>query len=88
VKQDTGRLHGGDGERLASDLLDELETASLLNVSRNTLRNWRCLGRGPQYVRLGDSRMIRYRRADIERYIHPVDHDLQSAAHGHAHTAL
>jgi len=69
------------------DLLDDHEVARLLSVAVATLRNWRCLGRGPRYVRLGESRMVRYKRADVEAYIRPVDADSRSATHGPAHAA-
>jgi predicted DNA-binding transcriptional regulator AlpA len=45
-------------------LLKEREAASALNLSIRTLRNWRVLGRGPPFLKLG--RAVRYRRSDIE----------------------
>jgi predicted DNA-binding transcriptional regulator AlpA len=49
------------------DCLDEIEVSRILGVAAQTLRNWRCQGRGPTYVRLG--RSIRYLRTDLDRYI-------------------
>ena len=48
-------------------LLVEREAAALLRKPERTLRQWRYLGRGPSYVRIGNS--IRYRRSDLEAYI-------------------
>lgn len=45
------------------DLLTLTETAHYLRVKPKTLRNWSCLGKGPQSLRLG-GRVV-YRRADV-----------------------
>ena len=50
-----------------TDLLDEHEAAVVLSKPAGTLRQWRSRGLGPTYVKLGMS--IRYRRADLERFI-------------------
>ena len=49
-------------------LLTEVAAAKLLNCSPALLRKWRYAGRGSAYIRLG--RLIRYRRSDIEVFIH------------------
>jgi predicted DNA-binding transcriptional regulator AlpA len=55
------------GAVLAGDsLLTESQTALLLSLSVRTLRNWRVLGRGPAFLKLG--RSVRYRRTDIEAW--------------------
>jgi predicted DNA-binding transcriptional regulator AlpA len=36
-------------------LLDTVQTAALLGISRNTLKLWRHKGRGPAFIKLGDS---------------------------------
>ncbi|MHB1282565.1 MAG: helix-turn-helix transcriptional regulator [Metallibacterium scheffleri] len=51
-----------------SNLLDERELAARLHVSVSTLRNWRVARRGPPFVKLG-LRAVRYRLADVERFI-------------------
>lgn len=51
-----------------SNLLDERQLAALLRVSVSTLRNWRVGRRGPPFVKLG-LRAVRYRVADVERFI-------------------
>ena len=50
------------------ELLTTEAAAELLGLKRQTLDTWRCLGRyNLPYVRLG--RTIRYRRADLERFV-------------------
>ncbi len=48
-------------------LLNEVQTAKLLNLSTRTLQAWRVRGVGPVFVRAG--RAIRYRRRDIIAWI-------------------
>jgi predicted DNA-binding transcriptional regulator AlpA len=43
--------------------LDEKTAAKILGFSRQSLANWRCLGRGPLYVKRG--RSIRYLLSDL-----------------------
>ncbi len=50
-----------------SDLLDEVELAEQLGVSRSTLQSWRYTGKGPRYLKLG--RLIRYRNADVAAFL-------------------
>lgn len=49
-------------------LLDERELAARLGLSLSTLRNWRAARRGPRFIKLG-RRAVRYRAADVERFI-------------------
>lgn len=49
-------------------LLDEKQVAEILRVAVTTLRNWRVARRGPPFVKLG-LRAVRYRLADVERFI-------------------
>lgn len=51
-----------------NDLLTDVEVADLLKINRKTLTNWRCLGKGPKFVRVGE-RMVRYRRSDIAAFL-------------------
>lgn len=39
--------------------LDEAAVANLLGIAPATLRTWRCLGRGPRFLKVG--RAVRYR---------------------------
>lgn len=49
------------------DYLTEVDVADLFSVSTNTLRVWRCLGKGPRYCKCG--RLVRYRLADCHRFM-------------------
>ena len=51
-----------------SALLNELEAATALTLAPGTLRNWRSLGIGVPFLRLG-KRAIRYRRADVDAFL-------------------
>ncbi|WP_198013118.1 helix-turn-helix transcriptional regulator [Citrifermentans bremense] len=55
------------GENKMKKLLDERETAFLLEMSVSWLRNGRAVGTGPAYVRIG--RSIRYRPEDITDWL-------------------
>lgn len=48
-------------------LLDDVAMESAYGISRFTWRAWRNSGRGPAVVKLG--RLIRYRRADAEKWV-------------------
>ena len=52
----------------ARALLDDVEVADRLNVSLQTVRNWRARREGPRYVKLG-KRSVRYRPEDVEAFI-------------------
>lgn len=55
-------------EKLAAGhLITDVELADLLGVGLSTLRNWRCAGRGPRFMRLGGC--VRYSRDDIEAFL-------------------
>ena len=41
------------------------EAAALLAISPRTLENWRQVGIGPKYQKIGN-RIVRYKREDIE----------------------
>lgn len=53
--------------RSAMGLLSQDDLASLLDVKVQTLRQWRRLGRGPDFVRAQKS--VYYRRTDVEKWI-------------------
>ncbi len=48
-------------------LLTTSEAAIYLKVSPRTLDNWRSLGTGPQFIKVGA--LVRYRHEDIEAYL-------------------
>ena len=49
-------------------LLSEREAATALTLAPTTLRNWRSLGIGIPYVKIG-KRAVRYRRADVDAFL-------------------
>jgi len=49
-------------------LLSTREAAELLGIKPGTLHTWRCLHRGPDFIRLG-SRKIAYRPKDLETFM-------------------
>ncbi|MGR3510809.1 MAG: helix-turn-helix transcriptional regulator [Sulfitobacter sp.] len=51
-----------------STLVNEREAASILCYSVRALQNWRHRGGGPDFVKVS-SRSVRYRRADLEKWI-------------------
>lgn len=53
------------------ELLNPAEVAAKLGVTTGTLATWRYRGKGPACVRLGDGNKarIRYRAADLNRWI-------------------
>jgi hypothetical protein len=50
-------------------LYDDTETAIVLGVSTETLKLWRREGRGPAWVRLGDSKLVRYTFDALRDYV-------------------
>ena len=53
----------GKGEEMN---YNEKAAAKRLGIARQTLANWRHLGKGPAYIRL--STAIRYREEDLREY--------------------
>ena len=51
-------------------LLTEAEAAEFLTVSTGSLRAWRGSGTGPRYLKIGAA--VRYRPADLDRYLEAV----------------
>ena len=51
----------------ASALLTTVEVADYLKMRPRTLDNWRSLGTGPEFVKVGA--LVRYRVEDIEAYL-------------------
>jgi len=49
------------------DLITTREAAAMLGVAPRTLEGWRLRGGGPRYVAVG--RLVRYRRAELERWL-------------------
>lgn len=51
----------------AGDLVDEKEAAGILGVKVGTIRNWRSLGQGPRFRKIG-TKAIRYHRDDLAAF--------------------
>lgn len=58
-------------------LLSAEAAARYLAIATQTLANWRSVGRGPRYVRVG--RVIRYRIQDIESWLEAGDSSQEAA---------
>jgi hypothetical protein len=56
---------------LIEPLLDTPAVALVLGVPEQTLRQWRCAGIGPDYIKLGagPKAAVRYTRKDVEDFI-------------------
>lgn len=48
-------------------LLTREHVAKLFSVTPKTLDNWRCLGKGPKYLKFG-ARVL-YRQEDVRNYV-------------------
>ena len=47
--------------------LNEEEGSRVLGISTQTMRNWRHVGKGPPYIKLG--RIVRYKLQDLLDYM-------------------
>jgi hypothetical protein len=57
-----------DASLKPGDLVDEIEAAKILCIEPRTLRNWRALGKGPRFRKVGE-RNVRYHRADLAAFV-------------------
>ena len=57
-------------------LVDEIETARILDLSPLTLRKWRWAGKGPRFVKIGAA--VRYDLADLTTFIEAGRHNSTS----------
>jgi predicted DNA-binding transcriptional regulator AlpA len=48
-------------------VVNDQESAEILGVAPQTLRNWRSLRKGPPYLKIG--RVVRYREEDLIAYL-------------------
>lgn len=64
------------------DLLSNEQTAAMLGVKPNTLEIWRCKGKGPAFIKLGEhpSSPIRYQRSRVMSWIEARTFSSTSAA--------
>lgn len=49
------------------DVMNEEEAANYIGASPKTMRYWRCLKKGPAYIKSG--RNVRYRREALDAYL-------------------
>ncbi len=63
TKQDCTTAQAAQGEARA---FDENQLARRWDISHRTLQQWRRMGIGPVYLKLGDR--VSYRREDVEAY--------------------
>ena len=56
-------------ELLKKPYLNERETSLLTGIKIPTLRNWRHLGKGIEFLKLPDSRAVRYKIVDIVNFM-------------------
>lgn len=59
-------------------LIGTSETADYLGVSEQTLANWRYLGRGPRFYRVGQ--LVKYDRGDLEAWLDENSSDMKPTA--------
>ena len=52
----------------ATELIDEATLSALTGIAQSTLRNWRCQGRGPRFIRVS-RRCVRYARDEVDAWI-------------------
>ena len=50
------------------DLLTTKQAAQFVGLSESTLNQYRVTGRGPKFIRLGGSRLVRYDRHQLEAW--------------------
>ena len=50
-----------------TELLNDTDTAKLLHIKPATLRQWRMVGKGPKYSKMG--KLVLYKRQTVERYL-------------------
>jgi hypothetical protein len=48
-------------------LLDENAAAEFLHLSAKTLRKWRCVGGGPEFIKV--DRLVRYQRSGLDHFV-------------------
>ena len=50
-----------------SEILNNEQAASYIQVKPSTLNNWRVAGSGPPFCKIGSA--VRYRRADVDAWL-------------------
>ncbi|MHA1212611.1 MAG: helix-turn-helix transcriptional regulator [Candidatus Heimdallarchaeota archaeon] len=63
-----------------NELINEIQAAKYLCLSVQTIRNWRCQRKGPNYIKI-HGRAIRYRVSDLLEFIEQHRVDLEGSNH-------
>jgi hypothetical protein len=53
--------------RPKQEMMNEHQVADHLNMSVASVRRWRCLRKGPKFLKIGSA--VRYRRVDVESWL-------------------
>jgi len=64
---------------MQNELLNTLEAAEKLRLSKGTLEVWRHLGRGPKYLKIG--RRVYYSITDLNAYVESSKVDTVDSYH-------
>ncbi|WP_448147376.1 helix-turn-helix transcriptional regulator [Labrys miyagiensis] len=67
----------GDAQASREPLLSADDAALYLHVARSTLATWRCVKRGPRFLKLG--RGCWYRVSDLDAWISRQERDPEAA---------
>lgn len=54
-------------------LLTQQEVEIILNVSKSTMERWRKQGCGPNFIRIGQGRAVRYKTEDLDVYLNNTE---------------
>jgi predicted site-specific integrase-resolvase len=55
------------------ELLTQQEVEEILKVSKNTMERWRRQGGGPNFIRIGQGRAVRYKTEDLNVYLNNTE---------------
>jgi len=56
-------------EQETDRLMTPKEVARYLRLSESVLYEYRAMGVGPNYLKIGNGRLVRYRLSDIEKWL-------------------
>ncbi len=61
----------------STDLRDTIKASEFIGINPRTLSNWRVIGKGPKYIKVGAR--VRYRTSDLLEWLDKHTHDLEPA---------
>lgn len=61
-------MNGTSAKGMEPYVMDEIDAATFMGISRKTLQTWRSRRMGPPYVRVA-RKCIRYRKSDLQAYL-------------------